>query len=135
MWHLLLADQQESFHPFSSLQGLSYFLSPCQKGALKPCGIPFHQSCLVPSFLTKATWSPPSMAVTPGFKSQCQSSSAAPFLTPPTISYTCQHSRIFPAFLGFHNKSGQVWPMTWSQPSPGSQAGTVTRGSYLPVTS
>ena len=49
------------------------------------------------------------MAVTPGFKSQRQSSSAAPFLSP-TISYTCQHSRILPALLGCHSKSGQVWP-------------------------
>ena len=46
----------------------------------------------------------------PGFKSQHQSFSAAPFLTPPTISYTCQHSHILPAFLGCHSKSGQVWP-------------------------
>ena len=52
----------------------------------------------------------PGMAATPGFKSQCQSSSAAPFPTPPTISYTCQHSPILPALLGCHSKSGQVWP-------------------------
>ena len=50
------------------------------------------------------------MAATPGFKSRCQSFSAAPFPTPPTISYTCQHSRILPALLGCHSKSGQVWP-------------------------
>ena len=58
----------------------------------------------------KATWSPPSMAAMPWFKSQCQSSSAALFPTPPTIGYTCQHSHIFPAFLGCHSKSGQAWP-------------------------
>ena len=69
----------------------------------------------------KATWfsptSPPKlrgplsgMAAMPGFKSQGQSSSAAPFPTPPIISYTCQHSRILPALLGCHSKSGQVWP-------------------------
>ena len=45
-----------------------------------------------------------------GFKSQCPSSFAAPFLTPPTVSYTCQHPRILPALLGCHSKSGQVWP-------------------------
>ena len=50
------------------------------------------------------------MAVSPGFKSQSQSSFAAPFLTPPTISYTCQHPRILPALLGCRSKSGQVWP-------------------------
>ena len=50
------------------------------------------------------------MAATPGFKSQPQSSSAAPFPAPPTIGYTCQQSRIFPAFLGCHSNSRQVWP-------------------------
>ena len=44
------------------------------------------------------------------FKPQRQSSSAGPFLTPSTISYTCQHSWILPALLGCHSKSGQVWP-------------------------
>ena len=51
-----------------------------------------------------------SMAAAPRFKSQSPSSSAAPFLTPPTVSYTCQHPRIRPALLGCHNKSRQVWP-------------------------
>ena len=37
------------------------------------------------------------MAATPGFKSQHQSSSAAPFPALPTIGHSCQHS-------------GQVWP-------------------------
>ena len=77
----------------------------------------------------RAAWSPPfspitlwssllllelrglfSMAAGPRFKSQCPSSFAAPFLTPPTVSYTCQHPRILPALLGCHSKSGQVWP-------------------------
>ena len=65
----------------------------------------------------KATWSQstppkptPHMAAMPGFKSQCQSSSAAPFPTPATISYTCQHSHILPALLGCRRKSGQAWP-------------------------
>ena len=49
------------------------------------------------------------MATNPGFKSQCQSSPVAPFPTLPTISYSCQHSHIFPAFLGCHSKSRQVW--------------------------
>ena len=50
------------------------------------------------------------VAAMPGFKSQRQSSSATPFLTPPTIGHSCQHSHIFPALLGCHSKSGQVWP-------------------------
>ena len=53
---------------------------------------------------------PPSMAAAPRFKSQGPSSSGAPFPTPPTVSYTCQHPRILPALLGCHSKSGQVWP-------------------------
>ena len=58
----------------------------------------------------KAACSSACMAAMPGFKSYHQSSSAAPFLTPPTISYTCQHSHILSALLGCHSKSGQVWP-------------------------
>ena len=45
-----------------------------------------------------------------GFKSQCPFSFAAPFPTPPTVSYTCQHPRILPALLGCHCKSVQVCP-------------------------
>ena len=83
---------------------------------------PLCQSSVVLSpYSPKALWSslpsPPKphgplsgMAAVPGFKSQCQSSSAAPFPTPPTISYTCQHSLILPVLLGSHSKSGQVWP-------------------------
>ena len=52
----------------------------------------------------------PSMAAGPRFKSQCPSSFAAPFLTPLTVSYTCQHPCILPPLLGCHSKSGQVWP-------------------------
>ena len=69
-----------------------------------------HQSCLILSLLPQNHMVLPPMAAVPGFKSQCQSSSAAPFPTPPTISYTCQHSPILPTLLGSHNKSGQVWP-------------------------
>ena len=44
------------------------------------------------------------MAAPPRFKSQCPSSFAAPFLTPPTVSYTCQHPRILPPLLCCHSK-------------------------------
>ena len=59
-----------------------------------------HQGVLSPGYGCPA----------PGFKSQCQSSSAAPFLTPPTISYTCQRSHILLAVLGCHSTSRQAWP-------------------------
>ena len=58
----------------------------------------------------RAAWSTLSMAAGPRFKSQHPSSFAAPFPTPPTVSYTCQHPRILPALLGCRSKSGQVWP-------------------------
>ena len=67
----------------------------------KPCGKKKH---------SKTLWSSPSMAAGPRLKSQRPSSFAAPFLTPPTVSYTCQHPCILPALLGCHSKSGQVWP-------------------------
>ena len=71
------------------------------------------------------------MAAVPGFKSQHQSSFTAPFLTPPTIRYTCQHSCIFPALLGCLVSLGRCGPVVWSQPSPSSYTGSVTRGSYI----
>ena len=58
----------------------------------------------------RTSWSSLSMAAAHRLKSQLPSSFAAPFQTPPTVSYTCQHPRILPAFLSCHSKSGQVWP-------------------------
>ena len=70
-----------------------------------------RQSCVMLSLLPQNhIVLPPLWLPRLGFKSWCQSSSAAPFPTPPTISYTCQHSRILPALLGCHSKSAQVWP-------------------------
>ena len=90
----------------------------------EPCGplLMAHQQVLSPLFFQAKSLLLPKprapqsrvvlsgMATAPGFKSPRQSSSAAPFLTPPTISYTCQHSRILPALLGCHSKSALVWP-------------------------
>ena len=61
-------------------------------------------------FSPKTLWSSPSVAAGPRFKFPHPSSFAAPFPTPPTVSYTCQHPGILPALLGCHSKSGQVWP-------------------------
>ena len=128
-----MAHQQESFLPFSSRQSLSCCLSRgAKRSTPKPHGPPSSppkshgllylllQSCMILSLLSqnlvssllsfRTVWSSLSMAAVPRFKSQRPSSFAAPFLTPPTVSYTCQHSRILPAFLGCHSKSGQVWP-------------------------
>ena len=128
MGHLLVAHQQESFHPFSSWQSLSCCLSRVAKRSTPKLRGPLSSP--------PKPHGPPSLTATPGFKSQRQSSSAAPFPTPPTIGYTCQHSHILPALLGFHSKSGcRCGPMTWSQSSPSSHAGSVTRGSCFPVRS
>ena len=127
MWHLLMAHQQESFLPFSSWQSLSCCLSHVAKGSTPQLyGPNLCQSCVVLSL---------GMAAVPGFKSQCQSSSAAPFLIPPTISYTCQHSLFFQLYWAAIVSPGRCGPMAWSQSSPSSHTGTVTRGSCLPVTS
>ena len=134
MWHLLVAHQQEFFHPFSSGQSLSCFLSPVAKrsnpkprgpDSAQAEGSPLHQSHV--SF--------PGMAATRGFKSQCQSSSAAPFPTPPTICYTCQHSLFSQLYWAVIVSLGRCGPMAWSQSSPSSHAGAVTKESCLPVTS
>ena len=102
MWHLLMAHQQESFLPFSSRQSLSCCLSRLAKRSTpKPRG-PLYSP-------PKPCGPPPSMAAAPRFKSQHPSSFAAPFPTPPTVSYTCQHSRIFPALLSCHRKCRQAW--------------------------
>ena len=82
--------------PSSSAQsGVPYFRKevevPDSGSRHHPCGKREHfQSRVVPEKSRQ-------MAAAPGFKSQRQSSSAAPFLAPPTIGHSCQHS-------------GQVWP-------------------------
>ena len=124
---------KSTFSPFSSRQSLSCCLSRMAKRSTpKPHGPPssppkphsllysLRQSSIILSLLPQnlvallyyygAAWSLLPMAAGPRFKSQCPSSFAAPFLTPPTVSYTCQHPRILPALLGCHSKSGQVWP-------------------------
>ena len=75
------------------------------------CGLLFTSEPRGPLYSPfRTAWSSLPMAAAPRFKSQFPSSFAAPFLTPPTVSYTCQHPRILPALLGCHSKSGQVWP-------------------------
>ena len=126
-----MAHQEESFLPFSSWQSLSCCLSHMAKrGTPKPCGplssppklhgpsyslqnrvAPYLLQNLVVFFLSPQNCVVlSSTAATSRFKSQRPSSFAAPFPTPPTISYTCQYPRILPALLGCHCKSGQVWP-------------------------
>ena len=83
----------------------------------------------------KTAWSSPSMAAVPRFKSQRPSSSAAPFPTTPTISYTCLYSLFFQLYWAAIVSPRRCGPMAWSQSSPSSHASSVTRGSCFPVTS
>ena len=113
-----MAHQQESFHPFPS-----HSVSPAFFQTAK------RELCITATSCFPASWAAWQrenlslvvlhcqshvvlliMADMPGFKSQYQSSSAAPFPTPPTIDYTCHHSHIFPAFLDCHSKSRHGWP-------------------------
>ena len=121
-WSSLFSPQPHG--PLSSPQNhmvLSYSL--CQNCVILPL-LPQNHMAL------PRVWLP-----CPGFKSQCQSSSAAPFPTPPTISYTCQHSLFFQPYWAAILSPGRCGPMVWSQSSPSSLAGAATRGSCLPVTS
>ena len=102
MWPLLMAHQQESSLPFSSWQSLSCCLSHIV--------LPIHSRTMWPSPFPSEPRGSLSRVAASRFKSQRPSSFAAPFVTPPTVSYTCQHPRILPALLGCHCKSGQVWP-------------------------
>ena len=136
MWHRLMVHQQESFLPFSSRQSLSCCLSFMAKRSTpnhvvlsspKPHGPP-SSSLKLHGLLS--LW-----LLCLGFKSQRQSSSAAPFPTPPTISHTCQHSLFFQLYWASIVSLGRCGPMAWSQSSPSSHMGPVTRGSCFPVTS
>ena len=138
-----MAHQQESFLPFSSRQSLSCCLSrvakrstPKPHGPLasppKPHGPPSSPSKLHASLLLRNHVVSFSMAAMPRFKSQCQSSSAAPFLTPPTISYTCQHSLFFQLYWAAIVSPGRCGPMAWSQSSPSSHTGLCNQWELLP---
>ena len=113
MWHLLTALQQEVLPPLFFLAKSPLLPKPRgkKKHSKASWSSLFSFRTAWPSpFPLRTTWSSLSTAAAPRFKSQCPSSFAAPFLTPPTVSYTCQHPRTLPALLGCQSKSGQVWP-------------------------
>ena len=120
MWHLLTIHLEESFLPFFSRQSLSCCLCHMAKRSTpKPHG---------PLSSPPKPHGLPSTAAMPGFKSQRQSSSAAPFPTPPTISYTCQHSLFSECYWAAIVSLGRCGPVARSQSSPSCHAGPVTRG-------
>ena len=75
------------------------------------------------------------MAAAPGFKPQRQSSSVALFQTLPTLATLASIPVFFQLFWAAIVSPGRRGPVVWSQSSPSSYAGSVTRGSCLPVTS
>ena len=116
-----MVHQQESFHPLSfparsrivSVPSPALSVLHSSKLLRESSACPLYLALLLPKprgkgnlkstwFTLQTAWLDLQVAA-PGFKTQRESSSATPFLTPPTISYTRQHSCIFPAFLGFHN--------------------------------
>ena len=133
-----MAHQQESFLPFSSRQSVSCSLSRVAKRSTpKPQGPPysFHQNRVVLSFLLQnhivfLLWLPclglnlsTYLPLQPHFRLLLQS------VTPASIPV------LFQLYWAAIVSPGRCGPMAWSQSSPSSHTGTVTRGSCLPVTS
>ena len=125
MWHLPMAHQQESFPPFSSWQSLSCCLSRVAKRSTpKPHGPPpFTSEPRGPLSL----WLPglglnPSthLPLQPHFRLLLQP------VTPASIPV------FFQLYWAAIVSLGRCGPMAWSQSSPRSHSGPVTRGSCFP---
>ena len=105
-WSSLLSFRTVWSSSFPLRTAWSFLFTPDPRGPL-----PFTSEPHGPlPFPSEPRGSLHSMAAAPRLKSQHPSSFAAPFPTPPTVSYTCQHPHILPALLGCHSKSEQVWP-------------------------
>ena len=137
VWHLVTAHQQESFLPFSSWQSLSCCLSCVAKRSTpKPHGpLLFTQNHVVLSIHSRTTWpSPlwlPSLGLNPSAHLPLQ----------PHFRLLLQSviPASIPVFFQLYWASivslGRCGPMAWSQSSPSSPTGPVTRGSCFPVPS
>ena len=121
MWHLLMAHQQESFHPFPSKD-------TWQKGCtLKLHGPNFPQNFMVPKS--------PSMAVMPRFKPTANLPLQPHFRLLPQSVTPASIPVFFQLYWAAIVSPGRCGPMAWSQSSPSSPTGPVTRGSCFPVPS
>ena len=136
MWHHLLAHQQESFLPFSSRQSLSCCLRHMAKGSTpKLHGPNSHPSLMVPTYSAKAQWSSlvwlPSLGLNPRTNLPLQPHFwlLLQSVTPASILV------FFQLYWAAIVSPGRHGPMVWSQSSPSSHPGAVTRGRCLPVTS
>ena len=115
---LFMAHQQESFHPFSSRQSLSCFLSHMAKGSTpKPHGP--HLAWL------------PCLGLNPSANLPLQPY----FQLLPQLATPASIPIFFQLFWAAIVSPGRHGPMMWSQSSPSSHAGAVTGGSCLPVMS
>ena len=164
MRHLLTAQQQESFLPFSSRQSLSCCLSRVAKRSTPKLHVlsPFVQSRLVLPIHSRAMW-PSSFPLRTAWSSlsfqnrvalylsTCfrtswfsLSMAAAPRFISPRPSSFAAHFRLLlqsatpasiPVFFQLYWAAtvslGRCGPMAWSQSSPSSHSGPVTRGSYF----
>ena len=137
MWHLLMAHQQESFSPLLpskvslAAQAAWSFLSTPE-----PCGPPIYFRTSWPSSFSSEPHSSPSLwlprlglnpsahlPLQPHFGLLLQS------VTPASIPI------FFQLYWAAIVSPGRCGPMAWSQSSPSSHAGPVTRGSCFPVPS
>ena len=128
MWHLLMAHQQESFHPFSSRQSLSCFLSHVAKREHPKAAwsqlSPKSRGPKKPTWLLHLGLNPSAnLPLQPHFRLLPQLD------TPASIPLFFQ---LFWATIVSRGRHGAVM---WSQSSPSSHAGAVTRGSCLLVIS
>ena len=129
---LLIAHQQESFLPFSSRQSLSCCLSYVAKGGTpKLIGPNSGPSGVVPTHSAKAAWSS-STAAAPGFKSRASLPPQPHFRLLPQSVTPVSIPVFFQLYWAAIVSLGRCGPMAWSQSSPSSHAGPVTRGELPP---
>ena len=158
MWHLLRAHQQESFLPFSSRQSLSCCLSPVAKRSTpKPHGplFPFIRTAWTSIYLLQNHMalflSPQNLMVLPPYPLASEPHGSLlwlpglglnpsahlplqPHFRPLLQSVTPASILVFfQLYWAAVVSPGRCGPMAWSQSSPSSHAGPVTRGSCFPV--
>ena len=115
MRHLLLDHQQEYFHPFPSLRGLSCFLSHVAKG------------------VPKAAWFQPAWLLRLGLNPSVNLPLHLHFQLLPQLAIPTSILVFFQLFWAAIVSPGRRGFMAWSQSSPSSHAGAVTKGSCLLV--
>ena len=88
-----------------------------------------------PPFLTKAAWSPPTWLPRLGLNPSANLTLQPYFLLLPQLATSANIPIFLQLFWAAIVSLGRRGPMAWSESSPTSHAGAITRGSCLPVTS